>query len=205
MATEGVPDLLPAATVLLGLTMGMTACAAYCLPYFGAWILGNGERGAWGNAGWFLAGRVTAYAGAGGVAAALGGVVKGGAGHLPLAGVSLLLGVLLLRAPQVHDGGCGMRERRAWPPWLLGAALGLVPCPTLAGLLAACALSGDVGVGVWHGLLFGVSATLAPVLLVVGVVGRTGGALREIFPTLAPWLRRGAGVALIALALARVA
>ncbi|MEO5345766.1 MAG: sulfite exporter TauE/SafE family protein [Magnetococcus sp. YQC-9] len=194
-----------AITLLSGLTMGMTACTAYCLPYFGSWVLGGVPERPWGAAGWFLLGRVTAYAMLGGVAAALGRVLVGSqmaqTGRLILVVVSLLLGVWLLMPSRDHAAsGCSGHMVRAWPAFGLGLAISLVPCPPLTALLAACALSEQITVGLVHGALFGVAASLFSALLVAGVVGRAGGMLRTIHPGMTVWMRRGAGLALIALA-----
>lgn len=201
------PILSLSATALLGLTMGFTACSAFCLPYFGSWVLGRDRATPWQDAGLFLLGRVVAYALLGGLAAGLGQVLllqtATGASRFILAGVSLLAGFFLLFFPvSPSHGRCQVGQSAAhWPPLLLGMAVSLVPCPPLAALLGACALTGEVGVGLGHGVIFGLCASLAPIGLASVVLGRTGRALVEIFPACSQWLRRGAGLVLIALAL----
>ncbi|MEO5331653.1 MAG: sulfite exporter TauE/SafE family protein [Magnetococcus sp. YQC-5] len=193
-------------TALLGLTMGLTACTAYCLPYFGSWVLGHNATHPWQDAGWFLLGRVMAYAVLGWAAAGLGQVVMssgaGQVGRLVLSGVSVLVGfVLLFNRFPTRSGVCPQARMGSWSPMLLGMAVSLVPCPPLAALLAACSLTGNAMIGLLHGGLFGLTASLAPVVLVSSVLGHAGQAMRGLFPGIAPWLRLGAGVALIALAL----
>lgn len=191
-------------TGMLGLTVGFTACTAYCLPYFGSWILGRHPPRPWVDAGWFFLGRMAAYMILGGATAALGGVLATSThvGHLLLAFVSLFIGILLLFQKTVPSQGgcCGVQGSRL-PPFLLGVAVSVVPCPPLASLLAACSLTGDPVVGLLHGGLFGLTASLAPVLLVTTVLGHVGRAVQGIFPDFSLWLRRGAGLALVTLAL----
>lgn len=196
-------------TALLGLTMGLTACSAFCLPYFGAWIVGQTPSRPWQPAGLFLLGRVTAYALLGGTAAMLGDLLLAHTtalyGRLVLASVSMLAGFSLLF---VYQSGrvvtphhiCQGNRGASWPPLLLGMAISLVPCPTLAGVLTACSLTGSTMMGLLHGALFGATTSLAPVLLASALLGRTGEALQTLLPAFSPWLRRGAGLALIALA-----
>lgn len=197
-------------TALLGLTMGLTTCSAFCLPYFGAWIVGETPSRPWQPAGLFLLGRVTAYALLGGAAAAVGNLLLAHTtaqyGGLILTMVSMLAGLSLLFVCQRGGGGtphplCQRNRSARWPPLLLGMAISLVPCPTLAGVLTACSLTGSTLMGLLHGALFGATTSLAPVLVAALLLGRTGEALQTLLPALSPWLRRGAGLALIALAL----
>ncbi|MBF0427524.1 MAG: sulfite exporter TauE/SafE family protein [Magnetococcales bacterium] len=192
-----------AATAVLGLTMGLTACSAFCLPYFGSWVLGGDGTRSWNDAGWFFLGRVIAYALLGGMAAALGHVVllsdSPSLGRLVLSGVSLLAGLFLLFFSS-SPGTCHGAKFTHWPPLLLGMAVSLVPCPPLGALLVACALSGEIVMGLLHGMIFGLTTSLTPVLLASLLLGHAGRELRGMFPGLAPWLRRGAGVVLVILA-----
>ncbi|MBF0583213.1 MAG: sulfite exporter TauE/SafE family protein [Magnetococcales bacterium] len=205
---EAVPLSL-STTALLGLTMGFTACSAVCLPYFGAWILGQTPARPWQPAGLFLLGRVMAYALLGGVAAALGHLLLAHTtalyGRLILAGISMLAGLSLLLVGRrggvaTSHRGCPGNRAAHWPPLLLGMAISLVPCPTLVGVLTACSLTGSTVMGLLHGALFGTTTALAPVLLASALLGRTGEALQSLLPAFSPYLRRGAGLALIALA-----
>ncbi|NGZ06956.1 MAG: sulfite exporter TauE/SafE family protein [Magnetococcales bacterium] len=195
-------------TLLVGLTMGVTACAAYCLPYFGAWVLGQeGGRTGWDAAG-FVAGRMLVYGVLGALAGGAGRIVTatdaGWSGDLVLAVVSCGCGGwLVLRAgggsdPSHH--GCGVASVRSWPPFLLGMAVSWVPCPALTALLAACSWTESALVGGLHGAVFGLGASLGPVVLASAVLGRTGQVLRGLMPGWGLWMQRVAGLALIGLA-----
>lgn len=196
-----------ATTALLGLTMGFTACTAYCLPYFGSWVLGCHNRShPWMDAVLFFVGRVVAYALLGGTTASLGRALLADSsiplGRLVLSGVSLFAGfILFFQNNGQPNKSCVNLHIGTLPPLLLGVAVSIVPCPPLTALLAACALTGDITVGLLHGGLFGLTASLAPVVLVSVVLGRTGRALPAIFPWFSPWLRKGAALALVVLAL----
>ncbi|MCL2524833.1 MAG: sulfite exporter TauE/SafE family protein, partial [Betaproteobacteria bacterium] len=96
------------------------------------------------------------------------------------------------------------RPRDATPPFLMGAALALTPCTPLASLLALAAETGDPLRGASFGLVFGIGATMTPILLLVPLAGRLGMALRAEREWLAPWLMRAAGLVLIALGLRRI-
>ncbi|MDR0275396.1 MAG: sulfite exporter TauE/SafE family protein [Burkholderiaceae bacterium] len=205
---------------LLGASMGLTACSVTCLPFIGTWALGRAS-------GWpealrhtlsFLAGRVLAYtllalfAGMAGMglANALGGIW----GSLAIGGASVFAGLWLLAGKR--PAGCARpaapaeqiihwgRPRDAAPPFLMGAALALTPCTPLASLLAVAAQAGEPLRGAGFGLVFGLGATLTPMLLLVPLAGRMGKALREERDWLAPWLLRAAALVLIALGLRRI-
>lgn len=190
------------ATILLGLTMGLTACSAFCLPYVGSWMLGREGLCHWADAGLVLLGRLMIYTVLGGVAAGIGslewldGLKTGGAAALALA--SLLAGgwLLLTGSTCRARGACGA----AFPPLLLGVAMGLTPCAPLVALLAGCALAGEIKSGLLHGALFGLSSALAPVILTTVLVGGAGQRLLGLVPGFTPWLRILSGLILIGLA-----
>ncbi|MCL2525317.1 MAG: sulfite exporter TauE/SafE family protein, partial [Betaproteobacteria bacterium] len=143
---------------LLGAAMGLTACAASCLPFIGTWALGRagGDGEAFRHTLSFLGGRVLAYtlltllAGMAGLglAQAMGSVW----GNLAIGGASLLAGLWLLAGKRPADcsrpASPGVqtirwgRPRDATPPFLMGAALALTPCTPLASLLALAAETG---------------------------------------------------------------
>lgn len=205
---------------LLGASMGLTACSVTCLPFIGTWALGraSGYPEAWRHILSFLAGRVLAYTllalFAGmlgmGLANALGGIW----GSLAIGGASILAGLWLLagrrpagcakRAAPVEQVIRWGRPRDATPPFLMGSALALTPCTPLASLLAVAAESGAPLRGAGFGLVFGLGATLTPMLLLVPLAGRMGQALRQERDWLAPWLPRAAALVLIVLGLRRI-
>ncbi|MDR1995614.1 sulfite exporter TauE/SafE family protein [Azonexus sp.] len=204
---------------LLGASMGLTACAASCLPFIGTWALGRagGDSEAFRHTLSFLTGRVLAYtllalvAGMAGLslARALGGIW----GSLAIGGTSILAGLWLLVGKR--SAGCSKpststqtirwgRPRDATPPFLMGAALALTPCTPLTSLLAVAAQAEDPLRGASFGLVFGIGATVTPILLLVPLAGRLGMALREERDWLTPWLMRAAGLVLILLGLRRI-
>jgi len=202
---------------LLGASMGLTACSVSCLPFIGTWALGrgSGHSEAFRHALSFLAGRVLAYtllalvagmAGSG-LAQALGSAW----GNLAIGGASILAGLWLLigkRSPACSRPSAVQtirwgRPRDATPPFLMGTALALTPCTPLASLLALAAQAEDPLRGASFGLIFGIGATVTPILLLVPLAGRLGMALREEREWLAPWLIRAAALVLILLGLRR--
>ncbi len=203
---------------LLGASMGLTACSVSCLPFIGTWALGraSGYPEALRHTLSFLAGRVLAYtllalvagmAGTG-LARALGSAW----GNWAIGGASVLAGLWLLRGKR--SSTCSRpaavqtirwgRPRDATPPFLMGAALALTPCTPLASLLALAAQAGEPLRGASFGLIFGIGATVTPILLIVPLAGRLGLALREEREWLAPWLIRAAALVLILLGLRRI-
>ncbi|MBF0135960.1 MAG: sulfite exporter TauE/SafE family protein [Magnetococcus sp. DMHC-1] len=200
------------ATALLGLTMGLTACSAFCLPYFGTWMMGRGvTTQPWQDAGSFLLGRLTAYTLLGGMAAGVGNLAwlawLENTGRLALAGLVLSIGgwLLLSPVPKPITSCRNSALDRTLPPFALGLTLSLVPCLPLLTLLASCALAGGVIQGLLQGALFGLTASLAPIFLATVVLGGIGRGLIHQQPRFAPWLRRGAGLILVAMAVSPLA
>jgi len=203
---------------LLGVSMGLTACTASCLPFIGTWTLGRagGDAEAFRHTFSFLAGRMLAYtliallAGMAGVglAEALGSFW----GNLAIGSASILAGLWLLAGRS--SAGCSRessaqvirwgRPRNATPPFLMGSALALTPCTPLASLLALAAESGDPLRGASFGLVFGVGTAMTPILLLAPLAGRLGMALREEREWLSPWLLRAAALVLILLGASRL-
>ena len=59
---------------LLGVSLGLTACTATCLPFMGTWILGRGgsQMQALRDTALFVSGRIVAYGLLGGLAGGAG-------------------------------------------------------------------------------------------------------------------------------------
>lgn len=100
VAPDGQVGLLGA--LLLGLSMGLTACTVSCLPFMGSWVLGRagGKGEAMRHTGAFLLGRVMAYTAlgalAGHVGASLLDVLKSDLGNKAIGFASALAGLYLL-------------------------------------------------------------------------------------------------------------
>lgn len=192
---------------LLGLSVGLTACAASCLPFMGTWIMGRGSdgRGVLRDTASFLAGKLAAYAALGALAGALGAwltrTLDSGVGLVFIGAASVWAGVWLLLPSR--SKGCST-SRLPLPPFALGFSLSLTPCAPLASLLAVGALSGSAWTGLGYGLAFGLGAAVTPLLLIAPLLGRFGAALRDGRPWMGAWLKRGGGVVLIVLGLRRL-
>jgi len=163
-----------------------------------------------------LAGRVLAYT----LLALVAGMAGSGLAHAlgstwgnwAIGGASILAGLWLLMGKR--SSACSRpsavqpirwgRPRDAAPPFLMGTALALTPCTPLASLLALAAQTGEPLRGASFGLIFGIGATVTPILLLVPLAGRLGLALREERDWLAPWLIRAAALVLILLGLRRI-
>lgn len=136
-------------------------------------------------------GRATTYAALGAAGAAAAGLLAGGVGFRYLAAALLglaalfLLGMAVPRlkalwAGEVSGPGWWSRTMGAWARplfasptglrgWLLGVALGFIPCGLLYAALAAAAASGDPLAGAFAMLAF--AAGTVPALVAVGVAG----------------------------------
>ena len=194
---------------LLGLSVGLTACTATCLPFMGALVIGGGQStgGAFRQTGAFALGKVLAYALLGGAAGFLGevllDVVEGDLGHWLIGGVSIAAGGLLIYGPKVANGCRTSRWFNGAPPFALGFVLSFVPCAPLAALLAASALGGDPLNGLAMGVMFGLGAALTPLFIIVPLLGRFGREMTQQNPRLLTWLRWIGAVILIGLGLRR--
>lgn len=192
---------------LLGLSLGLTACAVTCLPFVGTWALGRagGRREALLDTAAFLGGRLLAYSLLGALAGALGAwfvsELAAGWGHLAIGLSSLAAALVLLWPRRSTPGTCApLRRRAALSPLLLGIALTLIPCAPLATLLAACAAGGSAGEGASLGLAFGLGTVLTPLLVLMPASASLGRKLLAENRWLAPWLRGGAAAVLLLLA-----
>lgn len=183
---------------LLGLSLGLTACAVTCLPFIGTLAFGKAEGAAsgLGDTAFFLGGRLLSYTLLGGLAGALGAwfvrELASGIGNL-LIGLSSLFAAGWLIWPGRHR--CGTAKRlNGLSPMLLGIGLTLIPCAPLATLLAAAAHGGSTGQGAWFGLLFGLGTLLTPMLVLIPAAAGLGHVLRLENAWLLIWLRHGAAL-----------
>jgi sulfite exporter TauE/SafE len=195
------PSLLPQETTffaiwLLGVSLGLTACTATCLPFMGTWVLGRGgtQLEALRDTLLFASGRILAYALlgalAGGAGMWLAQALNGGAGNIIIGSVSLLAGLWLLRPTEAHKP-CGIvRNAGQTPQLLLGFSLSLTPCAPLASLLAVCAAAGSVKLGMANGVAFGLGAALTPLLVLLPLICLLGSSLRDNRDWLTRWLAR---------------
>ncbi len=209
------PALLPQETTffaiwLLGVSLGLTACTATCLPFMGTWVLGRGgtQLEALRDTLLFASGRIVAYALlgalAGGAGMWLAQALNGGIGNIIIGLVSLIAGVWLLRPAEAHKP-CGIvRNAGQTPPLLLGFSLSLTPCAPLASLLAVCAAAGSVKLGMANGVAFGLGAALTPLLVLLPLICLFGSSLRDNRDWLSRWIRWGAAAVLILLGLRRI-
>ncbi len=209
------PSLIPQQTTLftvwlLGVSLGLTACTATCLPFMGTWVLGRGgtQLQVLRDTGLFAAGRILAYTLLGAVAAAAGTwlsqAMRGGTGHLVIGFASIAAGVWLLRAAKPHSP-CGVaKSAGSTPPLLLGFSLSLTPCAPLASLLAVCAAAGSIKLGMANGVAFGLGAALTPLLILLPLINFFGKNLRDNQKWITRWIGWGAASVLIALGLRRI-
>ena len=208
-------SLLPQQTTLftvwlLGVSLGLTACTATCLPFMGTWVLGRGgtQKQALRDTVLFVSGRILAYTLLGALAAGAGAwlaqVMRGGAGNFFIGAASLAAGLWLLRPAKAHASCDAARNAGTTPPLLLGFSLSLTPCAPLASLLAVCAAAGSVRLGMASGAAFGLGAALTPLLVLLPLISLLGKNLRDNREWLTRWIRWGAAAVLILLGLRRI-
>jgi uncharacterized protein len=188
------------AGLLLGLFVaGAAGSAVHCVPMCGGFVLGQvadrmarlrvdalceWRRVATGALVPYHLGRLTTYAALGAAA----GTVGGAAARLPwLGGASaVLLGVAALlfaahalrlpglaRAPAVWGRLVARVARWGGDGYLLGVALGFLPCGFLYAALATAAAGGGAAFGAAAMLAFGLGT--APALILVGIGGYAAG------------------------------
>lgn len=186
--------------LLLGLSMGLTACTVTCLPFMGTWVLGRaGGRGeALRHTGAFILGRVLAYAALGALAGAFGSALNqtlaGNLGQRAIGAASLVAGLWLL-LPLLRGGGAAAGQGRAQ-----ATAENIVP-----GTAGGTGRQGSVQTVTLHprgsrpGPARGCAARRAalPPLLLVPACGSFGRALLEEREWLRFWLRLAAAGVLI--------
>jgi thiol:disulfide interchange protein DsbD len=194
---------------LLGLSLGLTACAVTCLPFIGTFALGKAEGRSSGmrDTAYFLGGRLISYTLLGALAGALGAwfvrELAAGAGNLVIGLSSLFAAAWLIWPTPTHRGCRPARRFAKLSPMLLGIGLTLIPCAPLATLLAAAAAGGSSFQGAYYGLLFGMGTLLTPMLVLIPSVASIGQALRTDRAWLLPWMRAGASLVLVLLAYTR--
>jgi cytochrome c biogenesis protein CcdA len=196
---------------LLGLSLGLTACTVTCLPFMGAWVMARERSVVLTDTALFLAGRVSAYALLGLVAGLAGvwlaAVLRSGLGHLAIGTASIAAGLWLILGEGRHRP-CGVARGASRgagaPPFALGFSLSLTPCAPLASLLGFAAQSGSAPLGVAYGLAFGLGAAVTPLLLLLPLLSSFGARLKAEQAWLSLWLKRGAGLVLLAMGLYRI-
>ena len=200
--------------LLLGASLGLTACAATCMPFIGAWTLAGagGARAGLRDALSFLGGRWLAYTSLGALAASLGDwflqTLRSGVGNALIGAAALACAGLLLRPSAPHTAAALCRRAGhagLSSPFLLGMALTLIPCTPLATLLTTAAASADPGQGARLGMAFGAGALLTPMLALIPACAALGQRLRAEQPWLAPCLRVGAALVLALMGWRRLA
>ena len=209
------PALLPQQTSLfavwlLGVSLGLTACTATCLPFMGTWVLGRGgtQLQALRDTALFVSGRILAYCLLGAIAAGAGTwlaqVMRGGTGNFVIGSASIAAGLWLLRTAKAHAPCSAARGAGGTPPLLLGFSLSLTPCAPLASLLAVCAAAGSIQWGMANGVAFGLGAALTPLLVLLPLISLLGKHLRDNREWITRWIRWGAAAVLIVLGLRRI-
>jgi sulfite exporter TauE/SafE len=203
--TAQVLDLI--SVFALGLSVGLTACAASCLPFIGTWAFaraGGGVQAA-GDLVAFLAGRLCGYAllgaGAGWAGEGLLKLLAGPPGHWAVGGAGLVAGLALLGGGKAH-AACRVAQA-GWSPAAMGVALSLTPCVPLATLLAAATMAGKPVAGAAMGVAFGLGAAVTPMIVVVPLIGAMGRSI-ALRPGLKRWLRIGSAMVLLALSIRHI-
>lgn len=198
---------------LLGVSLGLTACAVTCLPFIGTLVVGKAEGRSAGmrDAALFLCGRLLAYAALGGLAGLIGTefvqMLAAGTGNAVIGLVSVASGLMLGALPQMsaHAACQRMRASNALPPLAMGVALTLIPCAPLTTLLASSAASGSPLHGTLNGLVFGLGALLTPMLVLIPATASLAQRIALDQPWLVGTLRMAASLVLIAIGLRRIA
>lgn len=211
MGYEDAPQAVSLVSIwVLGLSVGLTACTATCLPFMGALVVGGGHSPltAFRQTGAFALGKVLAYAVLGGVAGLFGeillDVIESNLGHWLIGGASILAGAFLVLSPKVAKGCSTSRFFQGAPPFVLGFVLSFVPCAPLAALLAAAALGADPMHGLAMGMAFGLGAALTPLFVVVPLLSHLGREMVSERPSLMIAMRWTGALILIALGLRRI-
>lgn len=209
MAPESFTALTP--VFLLGLSLGLTACAATCLPFIGTYVLGKaeGRRSGMIDAGLFLSGRLLAYTALGALAGGFGAwFVKHlaeGYGNLVIGTAALISAALLLERSTTSHAACGTLQRKALSPLLMGVALTLIPCAPLATLLTSAAAGNSYANGALMGAVFGMGTLLTPMLVLIPATASLAESLRIDQPWVATLLRHFAAGVLVMIGLRRIA
>lgn len=208
---DSVPEVVGwLGVLLLGISVGLTACTVACLPFIGTWVLGRAAGGgeAAKDISLFIAGRLLGYAILGGIAGAAGewlaDALRGPAGNVAIGASGLLAGWWLAGRPSPAGACSAAKDGGRAPPFLLGLSLSLTPCAPLSSLLVASALAANPLDGAGYGLVFGIGAGITPLVLVVPLLGTFGRRMRQGKAWLGRWLRLGSGGVLMAIGLRRL-
>ncbi len=179
-AGAGLP--LMAGMLLAGLLGGLGHCSLMCGPFALAQIAERFAEGASSRL-WtatlapYQAGRLTTYATLGAVAGGLGAATSRLAGFGWLPAAALMLGALVFAAQaagRIGGGNSGFAARFGKPRgFVLGLALGFLPCGLIYGALIAAAGSGGAWQGALGMALFGLGTV--PSLVAVGWLGLAAG------------------------------
>ena len=188
------------AGLLLGLFLaGAAGSTLHCVPMCGGFVLGQvadrmarlpaGAMCEWRRVGAgalvpYHLGRLTTYAGLGALAGVAGGAVTrlpwlGGASAVLLGLAALLFAAHALRlrgltrVPAAWSRLVARAARWGGDGYLLGVALGFLPCGFLYAALATGAASGSAAFGAAAMLAFGLGT--APALVAVGIAGHAAG------------------------------
>ncbi len=193
---------------LLGLSVGLTACTAACLPFMGTWILGRngGGQTALRDTAAFATGKILAYSLLGMAAGLIGEWVnftlEDGVGHWFIGFGSIAAGAWLFWQAKPANG-CAI-SRMSMPPAVMGFALSFTPCAPLAALLVTSSLAEEPLLGLGYGFFFGLGAALTPLFIVLPALGFLRKGLIKDRPWLAQWMRYGAAMVLVVIGLRRL-
>lgn len=210
MPAEASTSLLT--VFLLGVSLGLTACAVTCLPFIGTLAFGKaaGRESGMVDMGLFLGGRLVAYTTLGGISGVLGAgfvkVLADGLGNIVIGLVACLTALLLVRKGQPDHARCRLPGKISkMPPFFLGVALTLIPCAPLATLLATAAAGQAAAQGALLGFMFGMGAMLTPMIVLIPASASIAARLRGDQPWLADVLRIGAALVLLLIGCRRIA
>lgn len=181
--------------LLLGLFYGLTVCSLSCLPYLAPVMLGSGRGFKEGLHGGLLfgSGKMLSYGFLGGIAAFSGQLATSlPAGPRKIVTGMILIGVGLL-IPVMARKKAGAAPCRTvhhgLPPFVLGLATSLIPCPPLAALFVLAAEQSSWLTGMGYGLSYGLGLMLSPLILISGALSLIGRKFQEEARGLVPYLR----------------
>lgn len=192
-----------AASMLLGLSFGASACIISCMPTLGVSLLS--QQGSTVGLAWrFTAGRWLGYSMLGMISGGIGVTITEGldsqqAGRL-LGALLIASGLLLWRKNRsISCGKHGKGHDAMFKGSMFGMGLGmsLTPCIPLAGVCVAAAASGSLWSGWLLGAAFGVGAVLPAQLLLGYGLSSAGAQLRLQLSKKAPQIGRIGGTVLL--------
>lgn len=213
-AAPAVQIGLPMA-LALGLAYGLGPCLVSCLPYLGPVFLARdfGLRRSWQVVLPLSLGRLSVYAGLGGLAGLAGGVAQQAVTtanlRLLVGAAALLVGLALLWRPRTCPAGKAgetrvmrrlPREPRPLLPggvFLMGVGMALTPCVPLSAVLVSASLGASAPFGLLLGLTFGLGAIVVPSLVYGIGAAYLGQRLRERLQGTLPFMERLAAGLLI--------